>query len=89
MPSKFTKDPDAVLDYEWDWSDWLGSDIIVSSDWVLPDGIVEDSSTHTDTTSTIWLSGGTVGESYEVVNRITTTAGRIDDRTCKFRIKEK
>lgn len=89
MPSRFTKDPDAVLDYRWDWSDWLDEDTISSSDWVLPDGIVEDSSTHTGTTTTIFLSGGTVGTTYSVINRITTAAGRIDDRTAKFKVREK
>ena len=31
--AKFIKDPDAVLDYQADWSDWLGDDTISSSSW--------------------------------------------------------
>ena len=30
MPRNFTKDPDAVLDYEFDWSAWLGTDTIAT-----------------------------------------------------------
>lgn len=77
----FQKDPDAVLDYLVDWTKWLGTDSIDTSDWILPAGITEDSSTNTTTTATIWLSGGTPGVSYSIVNRITTAAGRTDDRT--------
>ena len=89
MSSKFIKDPDAILDYIWDWSDWLVDDTIAESVWVLPDGITKESSSYTDTTATIWLSSGTVGTVYSIINRITTVAGRTEDRTKKFKIKER
>lgn len=82
MPQVFAKDPDAVLDYMIDWSDWLGAtDTIASATWTVPDGLTEDSSTETTTTATIWLSGGTAGASYALVCRVVTTEGRTDDRT--------
>ena len=77
----FQKDPDAVLDYMVDWTRWLGTDTIATSDWIVPTGITETTATATTTTATIWLSGGTPGVSYSIVNRIITSAGRADDRT--------
>lgn len=85
----FFKDPDAVLDYELDWTPWLGLDTIVISTWTVPTGITKDSDTNTPTSATIWLSGGTVGTKYDLTNHITTAAGREDDRTITISIKQK
>lgn len=81
MADSFLKDPDAVLDYQIDWSTWLGSDTIASSSWVIPTGITEDSDSNTTTTATVWLSGGTAGTTYTVTNRIVTAGGRTEDRS--------
>lgn len=75
------KDPDAVKDYGVNWLAWLGSDTIATSVWSVPAGITEVSESETTTASTIWLSGGSAGEDYELVNRITTAGGRTEDRT--------
>lgn len=85
---KFTKDPDAVLDYEWDWSDWLTAitDTITSVTFVPDTGIVVNSSSHTATAAIAWISGGTAGTSYNVTCRIVTAGGRTDDRTATFKI---
>lgn len=80
-----TKDPNAVLDYTVDWEDWLGSDTISSSDWIVSDGITEDSASDTNTTATIWLSGGTAGRTYTITNRIVTAGGRTQDYS--FQVK--
>lgn len=85
----FTKDPDGVLDYQIDWSDWLGTDTIVTSTWTVGTGITKDSDTNTTTTATIWLSGGTAGTTYELTNEIVTTDGRTDNRTIYVTVKEK
>ena len=85
----FVKDSDAVLDYTVNWADWLGVDTISSSSWTVPTGLTEDSDSNTDQTATVWLSGGTVGQTYEVVNSIVTAAGREDDRTIVIRVEEK
>ena len=81
MADAFQKDPAAVLDYEWDWSAWLGSDTITSHTVTASTGITVASSTKTSTAVTAWLSGGTAGQSYGVTCQITTTAGRTDERT--------
>jgi hypothetical protein len=86
--SSFNKDPDAVLDYTVDWSDWLGTDTISASTFTAESGLTVDSSTNTTTTTTVWLSDGTVGSAYRVVNHITTVAGREEDKTITIKIKE-
>ena len=86
--STYTKDPDATLDFRVDWSVWLGEDTISMSAWIVPAGITQDSATNDTTTATVWLSGGSVGRSYHVVNRITTAAGRVNDQTLVIKVRE-
>lgn len=89
MTNRFIKDPDATLDYAVDWSDWLGNDTIDSVSWTVPAGISQVSVTNTTTKATIWVSGGTIGRVYTIVCRITTAAGRTDDRNVLLRIGNK
>jgi hypothetical protein len=44
----------------------------------------KESNTNTDTSATIWVSGGTPGHEYPMVNRITTNGGRQEDETLIF-----
>ena len=85
----FTKDPDATLDYRVEWSSWLDTDTIATSTWTVESGITTVSDSNTTTVATIWLSGGTAGEEYEVANLITTAAGRIDERTLTIKVANK
>lgn len=88
--TSYVKDPDAVLDYQLDWSAWLpDGDTIVTSTWIVQDGIVKDSDSHTDTAATVWLSGGTLGTTYAVTNRISTVEGRTDDRTIRITVRDR
>lgn len=89
MSKVYEKDPNAILDYVNDWSDWLISDTIVTSSWIVPSGITKDDEAQSTTTATIWLSGGTVNTDYSVVNRIVTTAGRTEDRTITIRVRQR
>lgn len=85
------KDPNDIIDYLVDWSDWLSDgDTIASSTWIVPAGITKDSDTFTNTTTTIWLSGGTAGQSYSLTNRIVTSNNppRTKDKTITIRVKE-
>lgn len=84
------KDPDEVLDYEVDWTARLDGDTIVTSTWpTVPAGITKDSDSHTATQSTIWLSGGTLGATYDLTCRITTVGGRTMDQTVRIGVKAK
>lgn len=86
----YVKDPDAVLDWEIDWSAWLDTgETIVTSTWIVPDGLTQDSDSSTGTTATVWLAGGTVGTRYTVTNRITTSAGRTDDRSIRISVQDR
>jgi len=81
------KDPEEYYDFSIDWSDRLGTDTIAASIWVLPSGITTDQDQFTDTVATVWIDGGTHGVTYEVVNKITTTAGRRLERTALLPVK--
>lgn len=85
----FIKDPDAILDYAIDWTEWLNSDSILTSSWSAVDGMSIDDTNNSDEVSVVWLSGGTTGRSYAVTNRITTAEGRQDDRTILIRCQQR
>jgi hypothetical protein len=89
MPQSFVKDPDAVKDYVMGWATWLADDTISSSVWTLPDGITKDSDTNTTTTATIWLSGGSDGHDYVLLNHIVTAADREEEDTITIRVRDK
>jgi hypothetical protein len=92
------KDPSAVLDYVFDWTEWLatGETIAVDSETgeklitITPDtGITVDSSTEDAGKVTVWLSGGTAGINYKVACLITTSSGRTDERTIWIKVVER
>lgn len=85
----FTKDPDAVLDYVWDWSSWLGDDTITSHTITPADGLTVATSAAAAGRVTVWLSGGTARQTYEVACRIVTAGGRTDERTSRFYVTER
>lgn len=86
----YQKDPDAVLDYRWDWSPWLADgETITASQVIVPSGITANSNSNDTTSATVWLAGGSVGETYSVTNRITTSESRIDDRTMHIAVLQR
>lgn len=89
--NQFIKDPEAKLDYVVDWSAWLepDADTIATSEWDAPDGLTVESEAATNSRATVWLSGGTEGSVYPVVNSIVTAAGRTDERTIYIHVNDK
>lgn len=99
--SVYFKDPDDVLDYKFDYaaatngsgsSDWLASGDTISTHSIIADsGITVDSSSITDTNTsvTVWLSGGTEDTDYGVTCRIETTGGRIFDKTIRIKVRQR
>lgn len=86
-----TKDPDEVVDYDFSWAGQLtdmDSDTIATSTWTVPAGITKNSSSNTDTRAKVWLSGGTAGQTYTLLNRIVTTGGRTLDQSIKLKMKD-
>ena len=81
-PDEFIKDPDARLDYHWDWTPWMvPGDTIDSHSIIVVGDVTADTDSHTDSTVTTWIEGGTANTRAEVTARITTVGGRTDDRT--------
>jgi len=98
------KDPQAVLNYGYDWADggandgastdtgWLQSDTITASTWSItgPDStLLQDSDANDTTTTTVVLSGGTANRTYTVTNHVTTAAGYEDDRSITVKVQER
>lgn len=84
------KDSDARLDFAVDWTAWLvAPDTIASVQWLPDPGITVDTPTLAGAKATVWISGGMARQRYGVTCRVTTTAGRVDDRTIHVRIMER
>lgn len=88
MTPKFYQDPDDLLDYKFNWVQWLQDDTIVDSSWTAQAGSVIDHDEQTDTYTIVWLSGGEIGKSYKVTNHIETAQGRKKDQSLLLRIRE-
>ena len=87
MPDTWDKDPESVLSYQIDWTDWLNGDTISTSSWTVF-GVTKDSDSKTSYVTTITISGGTPGQTAKAVNHIVTAAGLEEDRTLTWHIKE-
>jgi len=94
--STFVHDPDAVLPYTVDWSAWLAgfgdpAPTITNHEVIAEDDITVVSSSHTDTTITAVLSGGTAGETCRVTFRAVLSAGPPyqDDRSIQLLVRER
>jgi hypothetical protein len=48
-----------------------------------------NSQSKTNTKTTVWLSGGSEGVTYDILNRIVTNGGRTMDQTVELRVKSK
>jgi hypothetical protein len=83
MSHYVTKAPAEVKDFRIDWTDALGDDTIDQSTWESETGLTigPTSSSHTTTSATVWLSGGTDAHVYIVTNTITTAGGRTFEDT--------
>lgn len=90
----WVKDPDEVLPYAVDWSPWLTgeADTASSATWIVPTGITREATpapTLSNGKATAWFSGGTHGQSYDVLCRLTTTGGRIKDQTFTIMVRNR
>ena len=74
----FSKDPQSVEWFGVDWTERLqgdqvfAADTIVSSDWIVPNGLTEEDDMWMTKAAGVKLSGGEVGMTYRVTNRIVT-----------------
>ena len=93
MKPTILKDPNATLDYIWDWTLWLDdiTDTIASHVVTVPVGLTMVSSAVVGKTVVAFISGGTVDTTYAVACKITTANAtpRIDERTIYIKVKER
>lgn len=84
-----SKDPDAVLDYIFDWTPYLVniSDVLDSVAYELSSGLTQTRAVNTETQAKSYVGGGVLGTTEFVTCRITTVGGRIDDRTIHLKIE--
>lgn len=92
---KFNKQPAEVLDYEFDFSEWLAdrADTIVSQTVVsapLTTGAAMPVSNIVQNSGVVrfFLSGGTDGVKYKVTCTITTTGGRTKQSEITITVKD-
>ena len=87
------KDPNEVLDYILDWTSRIEGDTIQTSSWSIVTGsglvINSDNVDNTFKKTVVWLSAGTEGITYLLLNRITTAGGRTMDQSVKLKVKSK
>ena len=86
--SRYTKDPDSVLDWAFDWSAWLADDETIVSHEIVADGVTVDTSDENEGVVTVWLSEAQKG-TRRVTCRVTTSQGRTDDRSIVLHVTDR
>src|SRR5690606_3124276 len=66
-------DPDATLDYAWDWTGWLDDEETITSYEVLAEAVTVQSHARDGNVITAWLTGAERGA--RATCRVTTSAG--------------
>lgn len=83
----FTKNQQDILDYEFDFTDWLtkrGQDTIISYEGDVSTGLTKYNVTGDAYSVKVFAGGGFPGETYEVTCTINTLGGR--RKTAKVRV---
>lgn len=90
--SEYIHDPQATLDYTFDWSTlgWLADgETIATATVTAQTGLTIDSQTTGSEAVTVWIStDGTLGDR-TLACRITTSAGRTDERTINLDVRNR
>lgn len=93
----FNKQPDEVLDYDFDFSEWLTErdDTIASVTAEAEPGLTlpatvdsVDNPSHANGIVKVFTSGGTDKARYKVTVTVTTAAGRVKQAEIAVRVKE-
>jgi hypothetical protein len=79
------------LDYDINWLPRLGTDTIVASVWAITSGagLTINSNSFTPARTKVWLSGGTLGQTYFLKNTVTTAATDTEIETAQLQIRAK
>jgi hypothetical protein len=89
--SFYLKDPQSRLDYAIDWASHLCGRTIAASSWLIaPDeagGIAVEEASFAPGGAAARLTGGAIGHSYRVSNRVTFSDGTTDVRSITLRVE--
>lgn len=77
----FQKTATSKRDYSVDWSVNAPGDGITAVTWSVPGGITNLATSYSGSVATIRLSGGTIGQTYQISCAATRQSGQIDKRT--------
>ena len=82
MAETFTKGPDEILDYTFNWTDYLATGETIAGFVIAADtGITSGTESQASGVVTYWLTGGTACTTYKVACKIVTSVGRTAERT--------
>jgi hypothetical protein len=81
-------DPDAVLDYAIDWSDWLADGETISSATWTVSGATKGTDSVVGGIATVWLSVPS-GSQISAACLVATDSGRSDERTLIIPVAER
>lgn len=84
----FTKDPNSTIDFAIDWNQWLVNDVVTASSWEVPAAFTIQSEGVTENVTRAFLTGGVANLDYTITNRITTSGGRIEDRSVLVQVRQ-
>ena len=92
--SFYLKDPGSRIDYAVDWGAfYLDGQVVAGSVWsVFPPetgGIIVEAASFDLSRTAATLSGGIAGHVYSVVNRVTLSDGRVDERSLTLRVEDR
>ena len=85
------KDPDEVYDLSFDWSKRLeeGEAIVTSTVFVDQGTVIIDSQDFAGALVVFWVSGGDLGVTNIITNRVETSGGRTYDWSGRLRVRKK
>lgn len=90
LSKTFTADESDDLDYRYDWTRVLeDGETIVTSVIEAPDGITVHDQTNGPETTDVWFTGGSVGATYLIPNRIVTSEGRTYERNIELKVRDR
>lgn len=87
----YIHDPNASLRYGQDWTDWLstGETLASATATCATPGITISAVVTASPIVSFLAAGGTDGVDYDVTCHIVTSADREDDRTFRFKVRER
>lgn len=88
----FTQQPADILDYDIDYTDWLGTDTLASHTVTADTGITIDTPASSIWGSSlkvkVWVSGGTTATTYKITVTVVTAGGRTKQDEFRVKVRE-